>query len=1075
MNAPGKILKYSASAGSGKTHALTGFYLSRVLHDPAAYRRILAVTFTNSAATEMKNRILKRLNILGSDDSEGEKERDEFVAYLCMYFPDIYPDRELAMVRVKKNAPVALKNIMQDYSRFTVGTIDSFFQKVIRAFAREIDMPSGYEIELEHDAILSDAVDSLLADVASDRQLLEWISSYVASRLDDNRGWDIRREIMDVSAQIFGENFRQLSEDDRKKIGDYEVMQEYTKKVFTIKRSFESELKRLASRGTEIYEGCGLTADDFYLKRHGGVGESLRRYAHGDVKPPNNTWNKAASDGKFIAGGAPQKVVESFEKAVNEGLGEVVRGISELFAVRYPLYVSALAQVRTIHVMGILGAISERVRSLAQDENLFLLSDSGELIGRLIADDDAPFIYEKIGTTYDHYIIDEFQDTSQIQWKNFRPLIGETLSRGKDNLVVGDVKQSIYRWRNSDWRIIHSGISQAFGEDAIRTIALSSNYRSRTNIIRFNNLVFAPDALPALCDSRLNNENIRISDIYSGSVQEGTGEKEGGYVRVALYRKPEEGGWREKVMHDLPALVEKIQEHGYSADDILILCRTNDEGKSIINSILDYSSSCPAEKLEKFNYEVTSGESLFLERNPAVTLLLSCLRFLIEPASLINRSLMVRSYILASRKDEALIYTCESMPDAEPPLPEGWEDELNRLRNSSLFSAIESMIRFFSLVDNSENTAFISSFQDVVLAYSGRYSSDITSFINWWNQEGCRSTISQSDRQDAMRVMTIHKAKGLQSRIVIIPFMSWDFSKRGFSRPLLWVNDVPEAFAPMPVVLPELSSRLSESVFAAPAATEQASEWLDGVNLMYVAFTRAADALFIMVPEVTKRTSGGAGAESLLNEVLCTLPDDFIWHENESCRYFEYGELPPAEEPAREVPIVMSGYTVTEPRGDLRLRTGGVLPQDEMKLAEPGGRAYGIMMHELLSMISTTDDIDRAVEHVCDMGLLPAAQHEETALRVRQMLSADTVREWFDGSSAVKTEAAILLPSGAARRPDRVMIRHDSVTVVDYKFGEPADTHRRQAKEYRDLIRAMGYKNVTSWLWYVEKDIIEEV
>ena len=1075
MNVPGKILKYSASAGSGKTHALTGFYLSRVLNDPGAYRRILAVTFTNSAATEMKNRILKRLNILGSDGREGEKERDEFVTYLCNYFPDIYPDRAQALVTVKRNAPVALKNIVQDYSRFTVNTIDSFFQKVIRAFAREIDMPAGYEIELEHDALLSDAVDSLLADVATDRQLLEWISSYVASRLDDNKGWDIRREIMEVSAQIFGENFRQLSQEERKKIGDYKVMQEYTRKVFSIKRSFEAELRRLAARGVKIYESCGLTADDFYLKRRGGVGESLRRYAHGDVKPPNSTWNKAAADGKYVAGGATPDVIEAVVKAVNEGLGDTVKGISELFARRYKLYVSALVQVRTIHVMGILGAISERVRSLAHDENLFLLSDSGELIGRLIADDDTPFIYEKTGTTYDHYIIDEFQDTSQIQWKNFRPLIAETLSRGKDNLVVGDVKQSIYRWRNSDWRIIHSGITQAFGEEAIRTISLSNNYRSRTNIIRFNNLMFAPDALPALCDATLDHESIRISDIYSGSVQEGTKEKEGGYVRVALYRKSEEERWRDKVLNDMPALIEKVQEHGYRADDILILCRTNDEGKSIINSILDYSSSCPPDKLEKFNYEVTSGESLFLERNPAVTLLLSCIRFLADPASLINRSLMVRSYILASGKDESLIYGWECLPGNEPPLPDGWEEELNRLRNSSLFSAVESMIRFFRLGENSDNTAFISTFQDVVLAYSGRYSSDITSFISWWEQEGCRSTISQSDRQDAMRVMTIHKAKGLQSRIVIIPFMSWDFSKRGFSRPLLWVSDVPGAFEPMPVVLPELSNRLSETVFAEQAATEQAAAWLDGINLMYVAFTRAADALFIMAPEVTKGTPGGAGAESLFNELLGTLPDDFVWNENESCRYFEYGQLPSAGEPYREAAMVMSGYTVTEPRGNLRLRTGGALPQDEMKLAEPGGRAYGIMMHELLSLINTTDDIERAVEHACDMGLLPSEQREETVQRVRQMLTADTVRDWFDGSSAVKTEATILLPSGAARRPDRVMIRHDAVTVVDYKFGEPSGRHRRQAQEYRDLLHAMGYTDVTSWLWYVEKDIIEKV
>jgi ATP-dependent helicase/nuclease subunit A len=237
-------LKYSASAGSGKTHALTAFYLSRILHDPGAYRRILAVTFTNAAAAEMKSRILKRLHLLGQEGEKGDNERKEFTDYLCRFFPEVWPDRQAALVTVKKNAPLALGNILQDYSRFTVGTIDSFFQRVIRAFAREIDIPAGYEIELEHQALLSDAVDSLLSQVATDSKLRGWISSYVASRLDDSKGWDIRREILNVADQVFRENFRQLSTEDRKKISDYSVMANYASSVHAVKHRFENELKR---------------------------------------------------------------------------------------------------------------------------------------------------------------------------------------------------------------------------------------------------------------------------------------------------------------------------------------------------------------------------------------------------------------------------------------------------------------------------------------------------------------------------------------------------------------------------------------------------------------------------------------------------------------------------------------------------------------------------------------------------------------------------------------------------------------------------------------------------------------
>lgn len=1096
-------MKYSASAGSGKTHALTAFYLSRVLRDPGAYRRILAVTFTNSAAAEMKSRILQRLSLLGEESPEGERERSTFAGYLCNFFPELWPDPDDAMVTVRKNAPLALNNILQDYSRFTVGTIDSFFQRVIRAFAREMDIPSGYEIELEHNNLLSDAVDGLLAEVATDRRLLAWISSYVGSRLDDNKGWDIRREIMEVAELIFTENFRQLSPLEKQTIGDYEVLKRYADKIYIIKRGFETELRALAERGVTLCGECGLTLDDFLNKSRGGVGDAMQKYARGETKPPNATWRKAAEEGKYYPASAAPEVIAAFEAAMQKGLGETVKAIMSLFEKRYRLYLSAMAQVRTIHVIGILGAISERVRSLAHDENLFLLSDSGELINRLIEDDDTPFIYEKIGTAYDNYIIDEFQDTSRIQWNNFRPLMSETMSRGKDNLVVGDVKQSIYRWRNSDWRIIHREAAAAFGDEAVRNVLLDTNYRSRDNVIRFNNHIFAPGAIPALCDERLSYDQLKISSIYAESVQKGTDAKPGGMVQVSLYGASEDEKWKDRVLNDIPALVERLQDHGYRADDILFLCRTNEEGKSIISRLLEYSAACPDERKSRYNFEVTSGDSLFLERNPAVTLIIASLRYLVDPGSRINRSLMVRSYVLATGGDEHLVYAGdgrtdsndrpahngekepggtnppvnagEMNTDSDDPMPEGWEEALNAFRNESLFSATENMIRYFGLGSRSENVAYLCSLQDVVLTYSGRYSSDLSSFVGWWDREGCKSTLSQSDRQEAMRVMTIHKAKGLQGKVVIVPFVSWNFGRRGFSRPLLWVTDVPEPFSPMPFVLPELSSRLDDSLFAGEAMTEKVSEWIDGINLLYVAFTRAVDVLCIMAPETTKPTSGGASAESLLNEAVKSLPDDFSRSETDNIRHIVCGELPPVTTEEKELTWDLDNYEVNERSGRLRLRTGGALPLDDVKLTERGGRAYGIMMHELLSRVITAGDIGAAADYVCNSGLLPLTQRDEIVTRVRKIISTERVRRWFDGSCTVLTEATIILPAGAARRPDRIMTDNGNVTVVDYKFGEPDERHRRQASGYCDLLKQMGYTQVSAWLWYVEKDILEEV
>lgn len=1078
MSHPGKLFRYSASAGSGKTHALTGFYLSRILHDPSAYRRILAVTFTNSAASEMKGRILSRLDKLSGEpaDEKEKKEAEDFAMDLCARFPELFPDRSRVMTTIRHNAPIALQNILQDYSRFSVGTIDSFFQRIIRAFAREIDIPSGYEIELEHDILLGNAVDELFAGISEDPRLRSWISGYISSRLDDNKNWDIRREIMEVSERIFGEDFRQLSDDDRKQISDYELMQNYTGKVFRIKSSFESRLRELAEQGSKIIAECGLEPGDFFYRERGGVGAWFRKYAAGKTDKVNSYWRKAVNENTYLARDAGPEKMSALGAALKRGLGDIAGRIMSMFDNEHRLYVTALVQVKTIHVIGILGAIAAKVRQLAHDKNLFLLSDSGELINRLIADDDTPFIYERTGTQYDHFIIDEFQDTSRIQWRNFMPLINETLSRGKDNLVVGDVKQSIYRWRNSDWRILHSEIAGDFGAERVKTIPLEVNYRSRQTIIDFNNFLFRPEGIPALCDEKLQNPHIKFTSVYAGAVQQGTEERKGGMVRVTLYSRDTEEKWKTNVLADLPGVIESLQDKGYRARDILILCRTNVEGKSVISRILEYTSECDPGKLERYNYEVTSADSLFLERSPAVTFLLSCMRYMTDPHNRINVSEMVRSYVLIKSPESSNLYTGDTGIDIPEELfPDGWQNELEKERNSPLFTLSEKMTGIFGLGNSPENVAFLNSFQDIVLSYSSRHSSDMTSFLAWWESEGYRKTVAQSDRQDAVRVMTIHKAKGLQSRAVIIPFASWEFSVTGHNRPLLWVTDVPPEFSPMPVVLPEFSAQLSESLFADDAARETAAAWLDGLNMLYVALTRAVDTLMIMAPDDKKPEEVKAGADSLLRKTLSEGFGESVWQQAEGKRYLEIGEIPGVTADTDNPVLSLKDYRVSPRTGRLHLRTGGVIPADDIKLEEASPRHYGIMMHEILSNIITVNDIDQAVMKACEKGLLQKSDYEETSARIRKMLSDERVKRWFDSSSRLMNEAAIILPSGRIRRPDRVMIGSDRVTIVDFKFGEPETHHISQAKSYIEVIEKMGYNDVKAFLWYVSKDIITEV
>ncbi len=378
-------------------------------------------------------------------------------------------------------------------------------------------------------------------------------------------------------------------------------------------------------------------------------------------------------------------------------------------------------------------------------------------------------------------------------------------------------------------------------------------------------------------------------------------------------------------------------------------------------------------------------------------------------------------------------------------------------------------------VNKSSNVAYLNSFQDVIIWYSSRYTSDIASFVAWWELEGHKRTVAQSDCQEAMKVMTIHKAKGLQSKVVIIPFASWKYDHPGFNKPLLWIRNVPESFGPMPVVLPEYSTSLEDSVFSEEAGMEKASIWLDGVNMLYVACTRAVDALYIMAPDHSGEKEMGSSTASLLAAALTNGVEGVTWTEDENTRQLVFGELPAVAYEDMGPMLTLSEYVVSDRPGFMRLRTGGAMPLDDVRLSEESGRVYGMVMHELLSRIKTFNDIDNAVSQLADEGMVMSDETSVLKEKVKRILSDPKAGRWFDGTARVLTEATILLPSGSARRPDRVMSDGEKVIVVDYKFGEQEKKHIYQAGEYKRVLKEMGYKDVEAYLWYIEKGIIELV
>jgi ATP-dependent helicase/nuclease subunit A len=436
----GTLTIYSASAGSGKTFNLTSAYLNHLFRSRYNYRKILAVTFTNKATAEMKSRILDQLYILVNG-----KKSD--------YLADLVKDTGRNEEFIRKEAGEILFSILHDFSRFSVSTIDTFFQKILRAFTREAGLHSGFNIELDHNLILSTAVDEMTSSSATDPQMRNWLTQYVMANLDEERTWNVKGDIMTLSEELFKERFRILSNEEKTKLEDKDFLLGYIKKIHSLKSSIEGNLQKLGQRCEDIFTKHGLSDDMFYQKSKGVPG-FIRSLSGGVVKEPGTYVLKILEDPpKWSAGKPDPRLIAAIEAGFEDSIKEAIRFCNE----NIKIHKSAEVVLSNIYALGILSDVLNRVHQVASSENSFILSEAGEVLSLITGEEQTPFIYEKIGNIFENYMIDEFQDTSLLQWKNFDPLVSESMGRGYDNLVVGDIKQSIYRWRNSDWRILANG------------------------------------------------------------------------------------------------------------------------------------------------------------------------------------------------------------------------------------------------------------------------------------------------------------------------------------------------------------------------------------------------------------------------------------------------------------------------------------------------------------------------------------------------------------------------------------------------------------------------------------------
>jgi len=1066
---------YRASAGSGKTYRLTQDYI-HLLFDPRkerAHRRILAVTFTNKATDEMKTRILKELHAL----SKGEKSD-----YRAGLMNEFRMDEEA----VNQKAKHILTNILHDYSSFSISTIDRFFQQVIRSFARDIGVHGGYNLELDNTSTLEQSVDNLFLDLSKDenKQLLQWLTSYAEERIEQSENWNMRGNIMELGKEIFKESYQHKAEATNRKLHEREFLSNYRKNLREIKTGFEAKVNQTATNCLNIMARNGLTHEDFSYK----TTNTLEKLLKGKLELSNRFISFADDVSNCYTKSKPQDIKNAIEVAYQLGLQKCFIQLVELFQVDIVAYNSALIVLKNINTLGILSDLAVQIKKLTEEQNTMLISDSNMLLNKIIDNSDTPFVYEKTGIQIDHFMIDEFQDTSVLQWENFHPLMSNSLSAGKLNLVVGDVKQSIYRWRNSDWKLLDEQILTDFRKEQIHEENLETNWRSDKNIVDFNNSFFLRSS--RLLQAKLN-ENLKsvlplypelealtqkIDHAYANIHQKISNKAGTGRVQVSFIDRDEnEDGWKAESLNRLPAILEDLQDRGYRPADICILVRKNEEEQQVIFKLLNYKTTPEAKK--GTCYDIMGNEGLLIGAAASVRFVIGVLQLFVNPSDSIQQTIVNYEYARGKQgksENEALNACFSKNESNRYCISTFFSDEenalLKQIQHSSLYDMVEQIISLFGAGTWHNEAVFVQAFQDVVYRYTTGKTADLNSFLAWWKKNGEKQCISTPDNQSAMRIMTVHKSKGLDFKVVIMPFCDWDLDSR--MRNILWCEPKVEPFNELPLLPIEYGPKLGQSIFAQNYFDEQMHLFIDSLNVAYVAFTRAKNELICLSPSPKKETDGLDKINSLsalfttcfsvetpgLNTEIISLSNAY----NNETKIFELGVaacVSSNEQPTEEINEKVTIYPSVSSNERLHIRHQSLdYLLDKQQLTD-SRLNYGIIMHDILRQITRKSDQSKAILELVRSGRISEEESKTVEEELQHFWNLPETEKWFDEDGRILNETTILIPTGEQYRPDRVIIRGMEATVVDYKFGDKENkTYLQQVKRYMDLIAEMGYQ-----------------
>jgi len=1040
---------YNASAGSGKTFTLVKEYLKILLDtdDIFRFQNILAITFTNKAAAEMKERVLKNLR----DFSEGKRGD---------LFEKIKQECNLSEDKIQARSKRVINSILQNYSAFNITTIDSFTHRIVRSFAFDLGLSLNFEVEMDAKAIIDEAVDLLISKIGLEQQLTKTLIDFSLDKAADDKAWDIANDLKDFAKILLNENdVSQLEKLEKKPIQDFTDLKKHIKYS---QNKIESQFKEIGNKAIDIVESNnlekGIYKGNYFLKHFINLKNDFSK-----AKFFDQSTLKANIENKTIY----NKGAIDFQSTIDE----VEPVLEKLYFESESLYQQHLLNslvLKGLIPLAVLKHINSSLNEIKEDNNIRLNAEFNRLISEQIKNEPAPFIYERIGEKFRYYFIDEMQDTSQLQWQNLIPLIenaltSETIDKERGSLMlVGDAKQAIYRWRGgkAEQFIDLSNDENPFSIPK-HIQNLDTNYRSFSEIIDFNNQFFTH------VSEFLGNPIYK--DLYLTGNQQKKNKREGGYVQISFIEKPQDKDERELVFPKKVYEVIQNLDSGFDLSEVCILVRKKKEGIAV------------ADYLTERNINIVSSETLLLKNNENIDFILNTLTHLQFPnhkeAATNSLYFLCKKFDLNKDVHQFVSEIINKNPNDffKSLYTYGFYFDENEFLQLPFYDAIEYLIRSFKLVDGSD--AFVQAFLDVILEFQNKRGSGLVDFLEYWERKNENLSIAIPEIKNAVKIMTIHKAKGLEFPVVIYPY---DLDIYREINPKVWYDKLDkEKFLGFESTLLDYTKKVGylgdygEQLFKQRRQEVQ----LDNLNLLYVALTRPVEQLYI-ISETHKKTNELCEAKKysdfFVNFLQSKNEDDWVNKDG----VYSTGSPKRNTERENDKKELESIHQEKFISSSWKNKNINIVSKSSLLWDTEKGKAidYGNLVHDVLSKINTIDDVEFTLQKYISEGIINRIQAKEIKIKIHGIISHPDLTRFYQSNLEIFNEQELLTNEKQIQIPDRIVLENGLATIIDYKTGEPNKKYHLQLNNYAKSLAEIGFNISKMFLVYINNEIsLEEV